>query len=284
MNSQLQDIFFGVSAMAGPVDHRFRSPFPHLQLSGKVPVDWIVFKDVPFSKFEDLTHGQLNVTQSRHANTIPKAAGRATLRRYFEAPHSNKATIHPEFATSGESLSRVSRVLDYDNRAGRHVFRRDRNRQTHLEDSPEHGGRPQWGQKWQHAQTDGPQHLGISALQPQQSLAMMPHWQHRLGENQSPRFPKSLQRQLSQSVIPTAPSRYIPDMNTNPMGRDVVYREPAQHTQDFRYLPHLGGLEHDLFTIDAIPGNRAPAASAQHTANADRDGRFLNPDWTRRSE
>lgn len=62
---------------------------------GLIPVRWIVAKDVPFSKFQDLRYHEQHVTQVRHGNTIPGKVGRLVVERYFEATHGPTAILHP---------------------------------------------------------------------------------------------------------------------------------------------------------------------------------------------
>ena len=88
---------------------------------GVIPVRWIVTKDVPYSTFDDLLYNNQKVTQLRHANTIPGTIGRLTLQRYFEAPHTQTLSSHPEFRRApnpedfhpGVPLPRFSSPLPY---------------------------------------------------------------------------------------------------------------------------------------------------------------------------
>ena len=62
---------------------------------GTIPIRWIVTKDVPFARFQDLKYHEQHVTQVRHGNTIPGEVGRLVIQRYFEAAHGSTAVLHP---------------------------------------------------------------------------------------------------------------------------------------------------------------------------------------------
>lgn len=96
--------YLGMAEMVGPLDLEADCGFWTDKRDGNrglIPIRWIVTKDVPFSKFQDLKYHEQHITQVRHGNTIPGEVGRLVIQRYFEAPHGPTATLH--------SLSQSSR-------------------------------------------------------------------------------------------------------------------------------------------------------------------------------
>ncbi|KAL6717507.1 hypothetical protein ACLMJK_005422 [Lecanora helva] len=91
--------YCGMAEMSGPYQ---ADADPHVfvkELEGKqgiIPIHWILAKDIDFSVFADLKYKGKQVTQLRHANTVPGGAGRCLIQMYFEHEHSGSAIIHPK--------------------------------------------------------------------------------------------------------------------------------------------------------------------------------------------
>lgn len=91
--------FLGMAQMTGPYEPYVRPIFSAEKWRdtvGVIPMQWLVAKDVPFSFFDHLRHGQVPVREVRHANPIPGEIGRDAVRTYFEAAHADCVSLLPQ--------------------------------------------------------------------------------------------------------------------------------------------------------------------------------------------
>ena len=191
--------------MIGPYNSEVAAPFPDPEVCGRIPIKWLVFKDVPFSNFDDLSHGKSKVTRSRHANAIPKKAGKLTLQRYFECQHNGQASIHPELNISAENLSNITRVLGSQGWAG-----------------------PRWKPGWAHDRYLPPNRTARSALP---STVVNPASGSSLHEQSGPHvFRRALQGPPSQG-------RCDPSVDTHSNVRKPHLGGPEHHGRAGSSLP-----------------------------------------------
>ncbi len=90
--------FLGMAEMTGPYEPYARPIFSadkRRDTVGVIPMQWLVAKDVPFSFFDHLRHGQVPVTEVRHANPIPGKVGRDAVQKFFEAAHADYVSLLP---------------------------------------------------------------------------------------------------------------------------------------------------------------------------------------------
>ena len=118
--------FCGMARMKGAYDpdaaRPFHDPDKTHNLQGIIPIEWVIIKDVPFRRFQDLRCNEQIVTTLRHGNTIPGEAGRRTVKRYVEEPHGRTAILRTFLGMPEHSPSSSARFLQnrWSNRPAGH--------------------------------------------------------------------------------------------------------------------------------------------------------------------